>query len=103
MDKHEIIIVVKDPAKKHEVADLIARKVAEEGFDLPMIVVDGSEPLPVRMTGRDNELDRMLGVIERIEVKAERPSHPDVFIERLRPVRDWEQRNRQRPRRGRRH
>jgi len=101
MDRHEIVVVVDDPAHRQEVADLLVRKMAEEGIALPVIVVDGSEPLPARLE-REPDLDRLLGVIEKIEIKAERPKAPDVFIERFRPAKDWEQRNRQRPRRKRR-
>jgi hypothetical protein len=103
MDRNEIIVVVEGPAQRQEVADLIARKVAEEGIDLPVIVVDGWDSVPSRLADREPDLDRLMGVIEKIEVKAESPKAPDVFIERFRPAKDWEQRNKQRPRRKRRH
>jgi len=105
MDKPEIIAVV-DPDAGQDVADYVARMIAEQGLDWPIVVVtgmDGLEALDIRQTAREAELAGLAGMIEKIEVKAERPPTPHSFLERFRPARDWEQRNRQRPRRKRRH
>jgi len=104
-DKPEIIAVV-DPDAGQDVADYVARIIAEKGLGWPIVVVsglDGLEALDIRQTAREAELAGLAGMIEKIEIKAERPPTPRSFPERLRPARDWEQRNRQRPRRKRRH
>jgi hypothetical protein len=102
MDKYEPILVV---GLHHDraLAEEAARMIAAAGHEGPITVMGFHDPLPDIRTAHEAELEmlqeQVAGMIVRIEKQERLEMTP---LERIRPAKDWEQRNRQRPRRKRR-